>query len=255
MFVDIVGFTAMAESMSSTETFNLINDYLHHVGPKIREHGGFVDKYIGDAIMAIFLRPVEAVDAAVALLGALRDFNAGRLRDGQSTLGIGIGIHHGMMSFGILGEQQRMQSTAIADAVNVAARIEGLTRCYGAGILLSEAARGQLASDGSRAYRFIDHVQLRGRREELLVWEALAPLEIPEHGARVEQLETYNHGIRAFGEGRWSDAHALFRQIVDRDPHDGTARSYLERAACRVASGEDPLHRLAEDRRFQAFEE
>lgn len=235
MFADIEGFTALAESMTPVDAFTLINDYLHHVGPKIREHGGYIDKFIGDAIMAVFLHPKEAVDAAVALHGALRELNAGRADAGEVRLGVGIGIHHGMMSLGILGERQRMQGTVIADAVNVAARIEGLTRSYGAGILVSDAARAHLGEDSSRAYRFIDHVQLRGRREEMVVWEALAPVVIPEHSARVEQLQTYNHALQAFGDGRWADAHALFRQILDHDPHDRTARSYLERVARRIA--------------------
>lgn len=175
MFADIVGFTSLAESMSSVETFALINHYLSKVGPVIREHDGFIDKYIGDAIMALFVRPSDAVEAAIHLLATLEALNDEFAATGAARLSIGIGIHCGVVSFGILGEDRRMQGTVIGDAVNVAARIEGLTRRFGAGILISEAVRAALGDGQAWAYRSIDEVLIRGRRTSMVVWEVLAP--------------------------------------------------------------------------------
>lgn len=242
MFADIEGFTALAESMPSSRIFALINDYLSHVGPVVREHRGFIDKYIGDAIMALFPRPDDAVDAAVALLGALAEFNRSGVEVGAPTLSIGIGIHCGVVSFGILGENQRMQGTVIGDAVNVAARIEGLTRRYGAGILISEAVKSRVTEDTSRRYRLIDKVSIRGRRGSTVVWEILAPAVAPEHSSRLGQLEAYNRGLEAFGQGHWAEAQSIFRQILAVIPEDEASRSYLERASDALvrSSGEVP---------------
>ena len=98
-----------------------------------------------------------------------------RASTGGARLSIGVGIHCGVVSFGILGEDRRMQGTVIGDTVNVAARIEGMTRRFGAGILISEAARAALGEGRAWAYRAIDEVQIRGRRTTMRVWEVLAP--------------------------------------------------------------------------------
>jgi adenylate cyclase len=230
LFADIEGFTTLAESMAPPAIFALINDYLSHVGPVVREHGGFIDKYIGDAIMALFLRPNDAVEASVALLAALGEFNRKQALAGEGALSVGIGVHCGTVSFGILGENQRMQGTVIGDAVNVAARIEGLTRAYGAGILISEAAKALVRDDASWTYRLIDTVPIRGRRGSTVVWEVLAPAVVPEHAARVDQIETYNRGLQAFDRGQWAEAEQLFRAVLAVTPEDQASRSYLERA-------------------------
>jgi len=172
MFVDIEGFTALAESMDSFSVFTLINRYLRQVGPVVRKQGGFIDKYIGDAIMALFPQPSDAVRAAVELLQVLKTFN-GTSPEGTPELAVGIGIHCGSVCFGVLGEDQRMQGTVIGDAVNVAARIEGLTRKYHARVLISEAAKQLLADDAVWEFRFIDKVPIRGRRGTTGVWEVV----------------------------------------------------------------------------------
>ena len=115
-----------------------MNEYLAHAGPTIREHGGFIDKYIGDAIMALFEDPDGALRAAVALQETLRTFNDVRLSHGGAPIAIGVGIHAGTLMLGTVGEERRIDTTVIADAVNVASRVEGLTKEYHVGIVVTD---------------------------------------------------------------------------------------------------------------------
>ena len=128
LFSDIRSFTTLSESMSPDENFAFINAYLEHVGPVIRDHDGFIDKYIGDAIMALFISADDALRAGLSMLDALEQFNAGRRATGRQPIAIGIGINTGSLMLGTIGERHRMDGTVISDAVNLAAaqRSQGL---------------------------------------------------------------------------------------------------------------------------------
>ncbi|HYX05016.1 MAG TPA: adenylate/guanylate cyclase domain-containing protein, partial [Reyranella sp.] len=130
LFSDIRSFTTLSESMTPDENFTFINAYLERMGPVIRNHNGFIDKYIGDAIMALFTNADDAVRAGLAMLETLAAFNAERRPAGQPPIGIGIGINSGSLMLGTIGEKQRMEGTVISDAVNLAARVEDLTKTY-----------------------------------------------------------------------------------------------------------------------------
>ena len=138
LFSDIRSFTALSESMSPQQTFNFVNSYLTRVGPIIRDHHGFIDKYIGDAILGLFpQQPRDAIDAAIAMQRRVVIYNEGRARAGYAPIAIGIGLHRGDLMLGTIGESLRFETTVIADAVNIAARMESLTKAFGALILAS----------------------------------------------------------------------------------------------------------------------
>jgi two-component system sensor histidine kinase ChiS len=124
-----------------------------------------------------------------------------------------------------------MQGTVIGDAVNVAARIEALTRQYGAGILISEAAKVLLSDDCAWTYRCIDRVPIRGRRGATVVWEVLAPEVVPAHAATIGQLEVYHRGLLALQHEHWAEAQQIFRQVLAVTPEDQASQSCLERAS------------------------
>jgi class 3 adenylate cyclase len=130
LFSDIRSFTTLSESMMPDENFAFINAYLERMGPVIRDHNGFIDKYIGDAIMALFKNADDALRAGLAMLDTLDQFNAGRRAAGQQPIAIGIGINTGSLMLGTIGERHRMDGTVISDAVNLAARVESLTKDY-----------------------------------------------------------------------------------------------------------------------------
>ena len=131
LFSDIRGFTTLSEQMTPVQNFNFINSYLNVMGPVIRSHRGFIDKYIGDAIMALFDKSADdAVMGAIAMLRQLGKYNEGRKRAGYSPIEIGIGINTGTLRIGTVGESGRMEGTVIGDAVNIASRTEGMTKIY-----------------------------------------------------------------------------------------------------------------------------
>lgn len=170
LFSDIRSFTTISERLTPRETFDFLNDYLGVVGPLIREHGGFIDKYVGDAIMAVFAGPTSAaVDAALAMLEKLREYNAVRTGDGP-PIAIGIGIHTGQAMLGTIGETQRMDGTVISDAVNLASRLQSLTKEHQADLLVSQSVIERL--DGARfTWRLVDSVVVRGKTELTDIYE------------------------------------------------------------------------------------
>jgi class 3 adenylate cyclase len=140
LFSDIRSFTMLSESMSPEENFGFVNTYLSKMGPIVRDNHGYIDKYIGDSIMALFDRsPEDAVKTSVKMLDALREYNKERIQEGLVPIRIGIGVNTGKMMLGTLGESDRMEGSVISDAVNLAARLEGLTKLYKTSLLLSEA--------------------------------------------------------------------------------------------------------------------
>jgi two-component system sensor histidine kinase ChiS len=157
LFCDIRGFTAIAESQEARETFEWLNAFFTEMNDRINSHGGFIDKYLGDAIMAVFDRPkshpLDAIEAAVAMQESLHKFNADRHQYNlASPVNIGIGINTGIGTIGTLGSARRMDSTVIGDVVNTASRLENLTKIYGCQIIVSESAIVQareFINDGS----------------------------------------------------------------------------------------------------------
>ncbi|HYO06762.1 MAG TPA: adenylate/guanylate cyclase domain-containing protein, partial [Phototrophicaceae bacterium] len=126
MFADIRSFTSLSESMSPQQNFDFINSYLSRVGPVIRQYNGFIDKYIGDGIMALFPnRAEDAVQAAVEMQHQVKIYNLHRQNSGYQPIALGIGLHTGTLMLGTIGEAERMESTVISDAVNLASRVEG----------------------------------------------------------------------------------------------------------------------------------
>jgi adenylate cyclase len=141
LFSDIRGYTTLSESQTPEETFHFLNEYIAYVGNAIDQHGGFIDKYIGDAVMAIFdeSHTDGALRAAIAIQTALDQFNCQRQQQGLLPVASGIGIHRGEVVMGTVGFAARMDSTVIGDAVNVSSRIESLTKQYNCDILITTA--------------------------------------------------------------------------------------------------------------------
>jgi len=145
LFCDIRGFTAIAESQEARETFEWLNAFFTKMNDCITSHGGFIDKYLGDAIMSVFDKPkshaMDAIEAAVAMQESLQKFNASRQKYNlENPLNIGTGINTGIGMIGTLGSDRRMDSTVIGDVVNTASRLENLTKIYGCQIIVSENA-------------------------------------------------------------------------------------------------------------------
>lgn len=160
LFSDIRSFTSMAENMTADETFVFINEYLAELGPVVRENNGFIDKYIGDAIMAIFTTADDAVRAGTDMFRALAEFNA---KHSGEPIAIGVGIHTGEVMLGTIGEKFRMEGTVIGDVVNLAARLEALTKNYESSLLISEKTKQELQEPERYQIDFVDEVFAKGK--------------------------------------------------------------------------------------------
>ena len=177
MFSDIRGFTTLSETMTPNENFRFINDYLGMIAPVIKEHHGFIDKFIGDAIMAIFpSRAEDAVEASLAMMRALRRFNELRKEKNQDPIDIGIGIHTGHLMLGIIGHENRMEGTVIGDSVNLASRVEGLTKEFKCSIIASEVTIASLKDKDRFQHEFLDEVKVKGKSQAVKVYKIENPV-------------------------------------------------------------------------------
>lgn len=240
LFSDIRSFTTLSESMTPRENFAFINSYLARMGPVIRNHAGFIDKYIGDAIMALFANSADdALRAAVEMQLALQKWNASRAKYGLAPVQVGVGLHRGLLMLGTIGENQRMEGTVIADAVNLASRIEGLTKQYGAAILLSDETRRALQDPDQFQLRFIDRVRVKGKSEPVTLYEALSGLPEETLAARLASMAQFQAAADRYASADFRDAERLFLDIYNQSS-DPAAALYVRRCREFLKNGGAP---------------
>ncbi len=240
LFSDIRSFTTLSESMTPRENFDFINSYLARMGPVIRAHNGFIDKYIGDAIMALFADSADdALRASVEMQLALQKWNASRAKYALAPVRVGVGLHRGLLMLGTIGENQRMEGTVIADAVNLASRIEGLTKQYGAAILLSDETRRALKDPDQFQMRFIDRVRVKGKSEPVTLYEALSGLPEETRRARLASLDQFQAAADRYASAEFRDAERLFLEIYNQSA-DPAAALYVRRCREFLKNGGAP---------------
>jgi class 3 adenylate cyclase len=231
LFSDIRSFTTLSETMPPEGVFAFLNAYLAHAGPIVRARGGFIDKYVGDAIMALFAGPVdEAVSAAIDLQAEVRRFNMERARHLDTPIAIGVGIHCGPLILGTVGEPERFDTTVIADAVNVASRIEGLTKVYKAPILISGEVVSRLKEPQSFHFRWLGTTQPRGAVKSIDLYEVLDADDPKELLAKINSYDHFKGAVVALESGDGDAAALEFERIVANDPTDDVAKILLAKA-------------------------
>ncbi len=230
MFSDIRSFTSLSESMTRQENFQFINHYLRRMEPVMFKYHGFVDKYIGDAIMALFpTRPDDAARAAIGMLRALRQFNQQRARARQTPIRIGIGLNSGVMMVGAVGGSRHMEPTVISDAVNLASRIEGMTKTYDVPLLVSEHTYYSLSPALTRDIRFIDRVKVRGKEQPQSVYEVFRADPPSIRSAKRRTRPVFEEALAHFHFKEIAAAERLLRHCLSACSEDRAARTYLER--------------------------
>ena len=230
LFSDIRDFTTLSETMTPQENFKFINAYLSRMEPAITSNNGFIDKYIGDAIMALFSDFADdAVKAGIAMLNTLRNYNEYRQGVGYVPIHIGIGINSGSLMLGTVGGKSRMDSTVISDAVNLASRIEGLTKDYGVPLLISQQTLERLRNPTDYAIRIVDKVQVKGKSQYVVVYEVFDadPPEILS--AKLANLSVYNEAMLLCERKEFREAGKLFEECLRTNSSDHVARIYLKR--------------------------
>ena len=231
LFSDIRNFTTLSEAMTPDENFAFINAYLERMGPVIRDHNGFIDKYIGDAIMALFESADDAVRAGLGMLETLEVFNADRRAAGQPPIGIGVGINTGTLMMGTIGEKHRMDGTVISDAVNLASRIESLTKTYHVGLLVSQYTVENLADPKAYDIRPIDVVVVKGKTHPVTICEVFQRDPAELRAAKAGTRDLLQSGVEALARRDLVCARRLFEESLQKLPGDMAASNLLQKCA------------------------
>ncbi len=230
LFSDIRSFTSLSEELTPEENFRFINSYLSHMGPLVRKNNGFIDKFIGDSIMALFPESADdAIHAGISMLQRLREYNEGRKRAGYIPIRIGIGINSGMLMLGTLGEEDRMESTVISDSVNLASRMEKLTKIYGTPLLISEECLKHLSHPEKFQTRFVDVVAVQGKSHPIKLIEILNAYDPEVIELKLSTVDIFQEGWQALLDGNNDAARSCFEKCVAIIPNDLLFKIYLDR--------------------------
>jgi len=223
LFADVRGFTGIAEQLPPELTFYFINQYLSHVQPAIDNNGGIINQFLGDGIMALFPEDSDAaVAGAVAMFEGVRSYN--RLREARlPEVRIGIGLNTGALALGTRGVPERLDCGVVGDPVNIASRVEGLTKYYGAPLIISETTFATLRDPERWTLRELDLVVPAGRKQALRVYEVINAENSPLREEKIATLATFRAARTALSAGRFDEALAGFSSCVRASPGDSAA--------------------------------
>ncbi len=241
-FSDIRGFTTLAERMPPKDLVAMLREYFTLMVDAVFQYQGTVDKFIGDSIMAIFGAPTpqpdhaeRAVRTALEMKRMLHGFNQNRIESGKEAIRIGVGINTGHVVVGNIGSVQRLEYTAIGDAVNLASRLEGINKQYGTEMIISESTFRQLPDN--ILVRELDNVRVKGKHDPSKIYEVIGIRG--ETTAEIEAVHRYFHdGLLCYKDKRWDAAMREFQQALRMIATDRPSLLYLDR--CRVYSQNPP---------------
>jgi adenylate cyclase len=242
LFSDVRGFTTISETLDAQELADLLNNYLTEMTRIIFRNQGTLDKYIGDAVMALWGAPFDEPDhatrsceAALSMLDRLTELQKEWRSQGRPVMDIGIGINTGIASVGNMGSSLRYGYTAMGDSVNLASRLEGLNKEYGTRIIISESTYRELRSPRTLV-RELDLIRVKGKLLPVMIYEVLNAEALGNDGK--ELVEVFNRGVEAYKRRDWRGAGQAFEQVLDRWPNDGPARVF--RLRCEEYLAEEP---------------
>ncbi len=232
LFSDIREYTRLAEGMTPEENFKFVNSYVGRMGPVIHENRGFVNQYLGDGIMALFPdHPEDALRSAIAMQQNVQEYNRFREEDGRDPISIGIGLHTGSLIMGIIGDVYRNDTAIIADTVNTSSRMEGLSKHFGAQIILSEESLNYINEPEQFGLRYLGKVQVKGKEKPLGIYECFDGEPAESITLKKKTLKNFNKGIQHFIHYEFPKASAAFDHVLSIDPEDEVARYFMSKAA------------------------
>ncbi|MDR0641876.1 MAG: HAMP domain-containing protein [Treponema sp.] len=249
LFSDIRGFTTISESYANTpdRLVESLNRYFSGQVDIIMNRNGIVDKYIGDAVMAFWGAPVkrdndalQSVLAALEMIDSLAGFNETQRQLGLKEFHIGVGINYGLATVGNIGSERKMDYTVIGDNVNLASRMEGLTKTYQSELLITESLYEELQKTGqageSLRFRFLDTVAVKGKTRGVKIYAAGRNLNPQEEKA----WELHNQGMECYYRRQFREAAEKFRDVVTIIPSDINARNLFGRCKTCLSSPPPP---------------
>jgi adenylate cyclase len=253
LFSDIKEFTALSEKLSPEENFQLLNSYLLQMESPINDNFGFVDKYVGDAIMALFSESTpeneseqikssgdRAVSAAIGMRIQLDEYNKYKIKENEKPLNMGIGINTGPLMLGTVGSQRRLDTTVIGDSVNLASRLERLTRLYFCSIIISEQTYKNLTKPDRLLIREIDYVKVKGKNEACKIYEVY---EADENAVRENKQRTKDiiiAGIHRYRARKFREALTYFKEAKELFSRDYIPILYIKRCIAFIKNPPPP---------------
>jgi len=231
LFSDIRDYTTLSEKMTPKENFDFLNTYLGRMGPAVQKYNGFVNQYYGDGIMALFPHsPEDGIMAAKEMMRTLAEYNEIRSHEDQEALRIGIGLHTGKLMMGVIGDADRMDASVVADTVNTASRMEGLTKHYGTPIILSDQTLAGIQNPDNYLVRFLGKVQVKGRKEAMNVHESKPFLLDSEKEQFISITQTFQEAMHQYYKQNFSHAIQALQDILSINPEDKASQLYLSRS-------------------------
>jgi len=234
MFTDIRNFTGISEKIGPKETVAFLNEYFSIMVDIIFTYEGTLDKYIGDAIMAVFGAPFStgedadrSVRSAIDMLNALKKLNWKRQNQSKETIKIGIGINSNKILSGNIGSMKRMDYTVIGDGVNLAARLEGVNKVYGTNIIISDSTRQGL--NGDYTMREIDLIRVKGKTEPVAIYQILDYHDEQSFPNLDDVLELFNTGLKYYRRHNWRKARQNFGSALNLNPSDSVSKLFFSR--------------------------
>ena len=268
LFSDIRDYTPLSETMTPEQNFKFINAYLGRIGPIIKQHGGFISSYLGDGLMALFVNePENAIAAMVAMQKELDNYNRERQMKGLSSIKTGMGLNTGGLMLGVIGDEHRYESTVISDAVNTASRMEGLTKVFGAAIILSERTMlGLHVSDTSKvsdtlsnhqrkvsdtlkarlpngqvsdtfAYRYLGKVKVKGKDKAIKIYDLYEGETVTVRELKAQTKLQFEQGIDHYFSRQFGKAAESFKQVLAVHEGDKAAVYYLDKSVGNIVNG------------------
>lgn len=238
LFSDIRNYTTLSEQMTPEENFSFVCSFNERMGPIIRKYQGFINQYLGDAIMAIFTgNASDALSAAVEMQEAVRQFNQERYTQNLSPIQIGVGMHTGPLIMGITGDEDRLDATTISDTVNTASRIENLTKYYKASIIISDATLEQINEMKNFHLRPLGIVQVKGKQKAVGIHECFSGNDTQQLQKKQASLSLFNEAISNYLSKSFDEAFNAFQFICDANPEDLTANLFLSKTKDYLHSG------------------
>lgn len=236
LFNDIRSFTLLSEKMSVEDNFTFINNYLLHMFPPIHLNGGFVDKYIGDSIMALFYNTHDAIEAGIGMHKALYQYNQDRVQGKMTPIEIGIGLHCGKLMLGIIGVEHRLQGTVISHTVNLASHLELLTKKYGSAMLVSQDVIEK--HKNNYPTRYLGKVKIAGEAiSNMEIFEMLPAEQGNIFNMKLQSKPFIEEGIKLYYEKRFAEASVQFTLSLKVYPNDKAGQYYLKQCASYMVSG------------------
>lgn len=235
LFADIRGFTTLSESLTPQELLNFLNACFTRLDKVIHDHNGFIDKFMGDGVMALFepgdqgQSAREAVTAAIEMQNAIQLYNEHRASCGYAPIAIGIGINTGSVIIGTVGSSERMDSTVLGDNVNVAARLQEMTKVFGVKILISEYTHDQLRDDPQFECRELGAVSVRGRQQPARLYEVMNADDPDLRQSKRSTRDLHEAGLAHFRNGDLAQAAQSWRDCLTLCPDDPVTHYWLQR--------------------------